>query len=103
VLDHLRAVLLRVAREDRHQGGDADRRAEIAHQGVDGGTFGADLTHVYSRFQDAALSDFLRRPCFPRAFPNQDAAPLTDEEAFAVKAFLFKVDRSSPRGRMGGW
>ena len=67
-----------------------------------GGTFGADLTHVYSRFQDAALSDFLRRPCFPRAFPNQDAAPLTDEEAFAVKAFLFKVDRSSPRGR-GGW
>jgi cytochrome c2 len=68
-----------------------------------GGTFGADLTHVYSRFQDAALSDFLRRPCFPRAFPNQDAAPLTDEEAFAVKAFLFKVDRSSPRGRMGGW
>jgi hypothetical protein len=49
------------------------------------------------------LSDFLRRPCFPRAFPNQDAAPLTDEEAFAVKAFLFKVDRSSPRGRMGGW
>ena len=68
-----------------------------------GGTFGTDLTHVYSRFQDAALSDFLRRPCFPRAFPNQDAAPLTDEEAFAVKAFLFKVDRSSPRGRMGGW
>ena len=69
-----------------------------------GGTFGADLTHVYSRFQDAALSDFLRRPCFPRAFPNQDAAPLTDEEAFAVKAFLFKVDRSSARGRArGGW
>ena len=69
-----------------------------------GGTFGGDLTHVYSRFQDAALSDFLRRPCVPRAVPNQDAAPLTDEEAFAVKAFLFKVDRSSPRRRTrGGW
>jgi cytochrome c2 len=63
-----------------------------------GGTFGADLTHVYSRFQDAALSDFLRRPCFPRAFRNQDAAPLTDDEAFAVKAFLFKVDHNNSRG-----
>jgi cytochrome c2 len=70
-----------------------------------GGTFGAELTHVYSRFQDAALSDFLRRPCFPRAFPNPDAAPLTDEEAFAVKAFLFQVDRNRPRGSRttGGW
>jgi cytochrome c2 len=68
-----------------------------------GGSFGTDLTHVYSRFQDAALSDFLRRPCFPRAFPNQDAAPLTDEEAFAVKAFLFQVDRHNSRaGRTTG-
>jgi cytochrome c2 len=63
-----------------------------------GGTLGTDLTHVYSRFQDAALADFLRRPCFPRAFPNGDAAPLTDEEAFAVKAFLFQVDRNDSRG-----
>jgi len=62
-----------------------------------GGTFGIDLTHAYSRFQDAALSDFLRRPCFPRAFPNENAAPLTDDEAFAVKAFLFQVDRTRSR------
>jgi len=62
-----------------------------------GGTFGPDLTHAYSRFQDAALSDFLHRPCFPRAFPNETAAPLTDEEAFAVKAFLFQVDRNRSR------
>ena len=62
-----------------------------------GGTFGGDLTHAYSRFQDAALSDFLRRPCFPRAFPNETAAPLTDEEVFAVKAFLFQVDRNRAR------
>ena len=68
-----------------------------------GGTFGGDLTHAYSRFQDAALSVFLRRPCFPRAFPNETAAPLTDEEAFAVKAFLFQVDRSHARaGRIAG-
>jgi len=62
-----------------------------------GGTFGTDLTHAYSRFQDAALSDFLRRPCFPRAFRNENAAPLTDDEAFAVKAFLFQVDRNRSR------
>ena len=76
----------------------ASSHAVQADRAPGGGTFGADLTHVYSRFQDAALSDFLRRPCFPRAFPNQDAAPLTDEEAFAVKAFLFKIDRNNSRG-----
>jgi hypothetical protein len=66
-----------------------------------GGTFGTDLTHAYSRFQDAALSDFLRRPCFPRAFPNENAAPLTDDEAFAVKAFLFQVDHNRSRDSRG--
>ena len=67
-----------------------------------GGTLGGDLTHVYSRFQDAALSDFLRRPCFPRAYASQDSAPLTDDEAFAVKAFLFRVDRNNAGNRTAG-
>jgi cytochrome c2 len=50
-------------------------------------TFGADLTHVYSRFQDAALSTFLERPCFPRV-----GVPLTANESFAMRAFLRYVD-----------
>ncbi|PYQ76177.1 MAG: hypothetical protein DMG01_17375 [Acidobacteria bacterium] len=68
-----------------------------------GATFGSDLTHVYSRFQDAALSLALRRPCFPRAFDKDTAGPLTADEAFAVKAFLRQADRAAspqrPKGR----
>ena len=60
-----------------------------------GGTFGSDLTHVYSRFQDVALSAFLLRPCFPRTFDG--SAVLTNSEAFAVKAFLRYVDRLASR------
>ena len=55
-------------------------------------TFGADLTHIYSHFQDAALSAAIKRPCFPRV-----AAQLTAEESFAVRAFLRDVDgKTSP-------
>ena len=67
-----------------------------------GATFGNDLTHVYSRFQDAALSAFLRHPCFPRAFEDDAAGALTEHEAFAVKAFLRHADLgagSPPKGR----
>jgi len=60
-----------------------------------GATFGGDLTHVYSRFQDAALSAFLQHPCFPRVFTNDRAAPLTSREAFAIKAFLRQADRDA--------
>lgn len=61
-----------------------------------GGTLGGDLTHVYSRFQDAALSTFLQHPCFPRVFDIDGAPPLTREEAFAVKAFLRRADHGVP-------
>jgi cytochrome c len=68
-----------------------------------GATFAGDLTHVYSRFQDAALSEFLRRPCFPRAFGTSGDAPLTENEVFAVKAFLRYVDHEASRAdRKGG-
>jgi mono/diheme cytochrome c family protein len=60
-----------------------------------GGTFGSDLTHIYSRFQDVALSAFLEHPCFPRTFDG--SAVLTESEAFAVKAYLRYVDQSAPR------
>jgi cytochrome c2 len=58
-------------------------------------SLGGDLTHVYSRYQDAALSMALQRPCFPREFAVDGAAPLTSHEAFAVKAFLRQADRGA--------
>src|SRR5262249_30459162 len=64
-----------------------------------GASFAGDLTHIYSRFQDTALSDFLRRPCFPRELATGE--PLNEREAFAVKAYLRQVDLSAQRADKG--
>jgi cytochrome c2 len=53
-----------------------------------GGTLGPDLSRVYARYQDRALSALLGRGCFPRAHTTMGAPTLTVDEAFAVKAFL---------------
>ena len=58
-------------------------------------TFGGDLTHVYSRVQDTALSTILDRSCFPRLFNGKRAA-LAEDESFAVRAFLRYVDKAAP-------
>jgi len=60
-----------------------------------GATFGGDLTHVYSRFQDTALSAFLKQPCFPRVLGKDGVPPLSEDEAFSIKAFLRQVDRDA--------
>lgn len=64
-----------------------------------GATFGGDLTHVYSRFQDDALTAFMKQPCFPRVFGKDGAPLLTADEAFAIKAFLRQVDRDATPAR----
>jgi mono/diheme cytochrome c family protein len=57
--------------------------------GFRGGNLGPDLTGTYLRYQDAALTLFLRHPCF--SWETQ-AAPsdryLTANESFDIKAFL---------------
>jgi mono/diheme cytochrome c family protein len=52
-----------------------------------GGTLGPDLSSAYARYQDKGLSALLARGCFPRALPS-GPAKLTEQEAFALKAFL---------------
>src|SRR5204862_7503615 len=54
-------------------------------------TLGNGLTHAFSRFQDAALSAVIERPCFPRV-----GTRLTADETFAVRAFLRHVDDNAP-------
>jgi mono/diheme cytochrome c family protein len=63
-------------------------------------TLGGDLTHTYARFQDAALTAFLKQPCFPRVSGKAGTRVLSEDEAFSIKAFLWQVDRegSSPPG-----
>jgi len=57
--------------------------------GFRGGNLGPDLTKTYWRYQDAALTLFLRHPCF--AWENQASSSeqyLTARESFDIKAFL---------------
>src|SRR5919108_2099615 len=56
--------------------------------GLRGGTLGPDLTSTYFKYQDRALSLFLRRPCFRWESPASATSYLTPKESFAVKAFL---------------
>jgi mono/diheme cytochrome c family protein len=53
-----------------------------------GGTLGPDLSDAYARYQDKGLAALLARGCFPRARPTLGPATLTEQEVFALKAFL---------------
>src|SRR5262245_8139363 len=59
-----------------------------------GGTLGPDLAHSYGRYRDKGLSTLLSRGCFPRV-PTVSGHAQTDQEAFALRAFLREaaVDR----------
>jgi mono/diheme cytochrome c family protein len=60
-------------------------------QGTAGGSLGPDLTEVYSRYQDKALSQFLERDCLPRLPAARDRA-VTSDESFAIRAYLRSAD-----------
>jgi len=69
-----------------------------------GGTLASDLTRVYGKYQDAGLTRALMESRFPLMTAAYDARPLTAGEAFALKAFLYQVSRTSapPRELAGG-
>jgi hypothetical protein len=53
-----------------------------------GGTLGPDLSSAYARYQDRGLTALLTHGCSPRVHPTRGPATLTEQEAFALKAFL---------------
>lgn len=53
-----------------------------------GGTLAHDLTDTYSQFQDGAMTQFLKHPCFLRSPDSTLPRFLTPEESFAIKAYL---------------
>jgi len=55
--------------------------------GLRNGSLGPNLTTVYERYQDMALTAFLRKPCFRWQRGDADHY-LTPKESFAIKAFL---------------
>jgi cytochrome c2 len=52
-----------------------------------GGTLGPDLTKTYLRYQDRALTEFLRHPCFQWNAKSADHY-LSAKESFSIKSFL---------------
>ncbi|MBZ5522522.1 MAG: cytochrome c [Acidobacteriia bacterium] len=70
----------------------------VQSSGFQGGTLGPDLSSVYLKYQDAALTSFLRHPCFQWNHDGAGAHYLTARESFAIKSFLF---REALHGRGG--
>jgi cytochrome c2 len=64
-----------------------------------GGSLGPDLTNVYVRYQDLALTEFLRHPCFTWDTGNSSAQYLSAQESFAIKSFLRQaaLKQSTPK------
>jgi mono/diheme cytochrome c family protein len=56
-----------------------------------GGSLGPELTQTYVRYQDRALTEFLRHPCFQWRTANPAARYLTPKESFALKSFLRRM------------
>lgn len=69
----------------------AVREADANAAEPKGGTLGPNLTTVYTRYQDRALTIFFKKPCFQRAPESSAAVYLTPKESFSLKAYLREV------------
>jgi mono/diheme cytochrome c family protein len=71
----------------------------VAGSGMRGGALGPDLSDVYFRYQDLALTQFLRHPCFSWEAPSFADRYLAAKESFALKAFLRAVALHQTKGQ----
>lgn len=69
--------------------------------GRSGGTLAPDLTDAYSRYQDGAMTLFLKHPCFLRYPESSSPKFLTPEESFAIKAYLRQAALTEQSGGAG--
>jgi nitrate reductase gamma subunit len=53
-----------------------------------GGSLAADLTDMFSIYQDGAVTQFLKHPCFRRLPESTSASFLSREEQFYIKGYL---------------
>jgi mono/diheme cytochrome c family protein len=53
-----------------------------------GGSLGPDLTTVYAKYRDVALTSFLKHPCFLRTPESSGTNLLTPQESFDLKAYF---------------
>jgi mono/diheme cytochrome c family protein len=64
--------------------------------GVVGGSLARPLTDAYRRYQDRALTIFLKRPCSPREPERSASVYLLPQESFVLKAYLRQAALSEP-------
>jgi len=64
-----------------------------------GGTLGPELSKTYFRYQDRALTEFLRHPCFQWSVGIFSPRYLTATESFSLKAFLRQAALQQNSGR----
>jgi nitrate reductase gamma subunit/mono/diheme cytochrome c family protein len=69
--------------------------------GKNGGSLAEDLTTVYSQYQDGAMTQFLKHPCFQRFPDSALPAFLTPEESFAIKGYLREAALNDPSKAQG--
>lgn len=67
-----------------------------------GGTLGPDLTSVYSKFQDRRLRLLIARGCFPRQPDALVGHALSEDEVYALAAYLQAVDPGQLDARPDG-
>jgi mono/diheme cytochrome c family protein len=67
----------------------------LAGDGLRGGSLGGDLTQSYARFQDKALTEFLRAPCFRWRTAGPADHYLSTNESFALKSLLRYAGQAS--------
>jgi mono/diheme cytochrome c family protein len=70
---------------------------QIRSAGFSGGSLGPDLSHAYARYQDKSLATLLARGCFPRVPDSAGRKPLTDDENFALRAFISRAEPADRR------
>lgn len=70
----------------------------IQGDGLRGGSLGPELTQTYLKYQDGALTAFLRHPCYLWAAPSKDQRYLSPKESFFLKAFLRTAATHSNQG-----
>jgi mono/diheme cytochrome c family protein len=61
-----------------------------------GASLGPDLSASYQRYQDRAMTLFLKRPCFQRA--PEGVEYLTPHESFALKSYMRKASLHETKG-----
>ncbi len=65
---------------------------------IGGGTLAKDITNVFARLGDDGLDAALRNPSFPLMNKVFGDHPLSAEEAFALRAYLYDANRGKHQG-----